>query len=76
MSTNKMYRFTVAGRSYFPTDMLRYDACWPRFPDDSAAVGARHEDITIVHLASHRKPTEGRWASFMWPIQECQEIKV
>lgn len=29
MAGEKLYSFTVEGRGLFPTDMLRYDHCWP-----------------------------------------------
>ncbi len=70
----KLYEFTVEGRGFFPTDMLRYDACWPMTQDDVCRLvmpsirGPEPSEKVKVRLASHRAPTPDRWASFGWTM--------
>jgi hypothetical protein len=72
------YEFEVMGKGVFPIDMLRHDQCFPMGPEDSANMENPYEaverfgDVRHVRLCavSHPnfKPTEGRWASFGWPV--------
>lgn len=67
------YEFTVEGRGQFPTDMLRYDACWPIDPDSAVNVTARdYNGPRRVRLRSYREPTQGRWASFLWYVRSSE----
>jgi hypothetical protein len=72
-------RFTVEGTYPFPTDMLRYDQCWPaREAEDSvqlaeAMILRRHMDTNRkrqVTLVTNKTtaPTVGRWQSFGWKV--------
>lgn len=67
------HAFTVTGSGNFPTDMLRYDRCWPRTELDSVKVGIRslkaagEREIRLTS-ASAKPPTAGRWKSFGWTI--------
>src|SRR6185437_3830707 len=66
-------RFRVSGKSPFPTDMLRYDACYPVDESDSAAIErANNEERSggerfTVNLKSEHEatvrhgPTVDRW---------------
>lgn len=70
----KMTHFTVEGKGRFPLDMLRYDCCWPKTPND-ATVMTEHfvefrSDLCRVSLsaASVNAPTLGRWKSYGWPV--------
>lgn len=70
--------FTVEGRGEFPTDMLRYDACWPYGSADAAAIlqsivvaerGVGSETRRINLSTDWRPaPTVGRWDSFGWRV--------
>lgn len=50
----KLYEFTVEGSGLFPFDMLRYDQCWPKSQNGSAAIergtGRRHHGVEEVDL--------------------------
>lgn len=76
----RLYKFTVNGNKTFPLDMLRYDACWPADSEtiDSISISYRdREDYTTPRSArflSTRKPTEGRWASFSWPVIKTELV--
>lgn len=63
------------GRTSFPIDMLRYDACWPESESDVAAIKnpVRHrgdDNCTRVVLVSDspNAPERARWASFGWHV--------
>jgi hypothetical protein len=58
------YTFTVRGAGSFPTDMLRYDQCWPRTTEDSEKLGTGPR--RSVTLCSYKKPKTTRWDTFGW----------
>lgn len=64
--------FTVEGQARFPFDMLRYDACWPKSPDDVAVLermgGARYGTTHRLTLATNAHVTEPRCESFGWKV--------
>jgi hypothetical protein len=64
--------FTVQGRGQFPTDMLRYDLCWPASGNDSHAIeityGQGWTAPYSVTLKGLKLPTTGRWESFGWKV--------
>jgi hypothetical protein len=74
--------FTVEGNGRFPTDMLRYDRCWPASEKDSNLISFTNDlqvfDIGIETYRKNRKitlkgligPTIARWASFGWAVVE------
>jgi hypothetical protein len=80
MTTKKgPFEFTVEGTYPFPTDMLRYDQCWPkREAEDSVQLSEammlrRHTDPDRkrrVTLTTNKftAPTTGRWESFGWKV--------
>jgi hypothetical protein len=79
-----LYRYSVTGTGHFPMDMLRYDAAWPSNTDDCFGItdafnerepGTRSKPRT-VKLVSIRKPTIGRWSSFLWSVSDVQEVKL
>jgi len=75
MKNNFHTRFTVAGRGTFPYDMLRYDECFPVYPDDSNNMNPsiiEHREIELSHTSRNNFwfPTEGRWSSFGWIVTE------
>ena len=63
------HRFTVRGRGRFPTDMLRYDECFPASEADSARLddrGPRFVELKARTGSPRFEPTYARWASFNW----------
>lgn len=71
--------YTVTSRKPFPLDMLRYDQCWPHFPDSvtviALSLGGDHalrrgEPDWVVHLCGVKPPTSERWESFGWTVQK------
>jgi hypothetical protein len=69
--------FTVTGNGQFPTDMLRYDACYP-VDETNGNIAPYRADSSIyretrsVNLKSAHEPTEGRWNSFGWRISNIE----
>jgi hypothetical protein len=76
--------FTVRGTGLFPFDMLRYDSCWPKSQEDTAAIEATTRrrtrgsienpgpaELTVVTLLTigTNAPTEARWDSFGWKVR-------
>lgn len=76
--------FAVVGRGAFPTDMLRYDGCFPAQEVDSYAMQFTycfHEDTNnleprvvwlrrLVRDGSKVMPTSDRWSSLGWYVVE------
>jgi hypothetical protein len=63
------YDYYVTGRGYFPTDMLRYDRCWPCTGEDAVMMDqSRMQHPRSIHLRSYQMPTIGRWSSFLWSV--------
>ena len=68
-------KFTVTGSGYFPVDMLRYDACFPRTSQDVSTMlkqggpNAEHMVFRTVEMNSYQQPTLDRWASFGWKVE-------
>lgn len=77
------HEFTVQGKSRFPIDMLRYDACFPSRSEDAAAIGhydvtsgptCQHNeeliDVRLIRYSETKDPriTVGRWQSFGWSV--------
>jgi len=78
-----LYVFSVMGKGNFPTDMLRYDCCWPARSDDAVAMQlpvelAPRREIREVRMNSYQHPTEARWASFLWgcKVLESRHVEV
>lgn len=75
--TVEVVRFVVEGTGDFPSDMLRYDCCFP--VDESEARGIagwaraaggvlKPRRVTLEHRGSGRAPTAARWQSFGWRV--------
>lgn len=82
MATSEVWEFEVRGSGDFPTDMLRYDACYPKGTSDAIAINSRfrnaadHREIRTVKLVSTTKaPTEARWASFGWTVRDARKVR-
>ena len=69
--------FTVTGRGYFPLDMLRYDACFPKGSDDVAAIEnmgpPAPREVTLLRYSAYKADVERavtieRWRSFGWTV--------
>lgn len=67
--------FVVSGTGYFPTDMLRYDACWPATTEDASKImdsfingdTAERREVTL-NTASIYSPSRDRWKSNLWTV--------
>ena len=77
MSKKYFQTFKVMGGRNFPIDMLRHDQCWPIEGMQNIEASLRGEkpkgasyEVTLGRMADgwYAGPTEGRWASFMWPV--------
>lgn len=73
--------FEVHGRSAFPTDMLRYDQCYPMQSADASKIDqmndqlerAKTGDVSIrlsseAQSAAQHGPTDERWRTFGWKV--------
>ncbi len=67
---------TFTGKGYFPTDMLRYDCCWPATTEDAVAMTRSPDNFDMDEEYSvtvkTRLPgfTTARWASFGWRVKQ------
>ena len=79
------YKLTVSGKGLFPTDMLRYDQCFPCSERDSASIDDPHRygdmsgEIRTVELCASNvnpnwQPTTGRWNSFNWQVVSWEQV--
>lgn len=76
------HHFTVEGLDPFPTDMLRYDGCYPESESNLPHIGHNYHgqdspepyQVRLVHVDEykHWQPTDGRWRSFGWRVVEQQ----
>lgn len=72
----KATEFRVTGKTPFPADMLRYDACWPSggLDVDNLCLAIQKtyttDQIFTIKLVSFSKPTVGRWESFGWEVSQ------
>ena len=68
------YRYKVIGTGRFPIDMLRYDSAYPASSEAVSTMGAddlrRSGALRTVELCSYRLPTNERWRSFGWIVQD------
>ena len=78
----ELYSFDVRMRQRFefPTDMLRYDQCWPATEGASCRLATACKsakdfvevwianDMHSITLVGLRRPTEKRWLSFGWEV--------
>jgi hypothetical protein len=69
-----VYHYFVTGRSSFPFDMLRYDACWPVDADSASKLHDDDRAQRSIHLMSYQAPTIERWSSFMWSVSATNPI--
>lgn len=71
----KFFRFTVAGSSSFPLDMLRSDTCWPTTADDVIRLAQmRGADCSamLIRMTGITDPNLERWKSFGWRVIEVK----
>jgi hypothetical protein len=69
----KFITFTVEGTGNIPTDMLRYDQCWPYSTMDAVGMFREYGEPLLsrrqIRLCSiARVPTAARWESFGWRV--------
>jgi len=70
-----IHEFIVEGTGHFPTDMLRYDGCYPATQEDVTKLdwevhdGLKPRRITLrCRGAKESGPSVERWKSFGWPV--------
>lgn len=67
-----LHELSVSGSGSFPTDMLRYDQCWPLEQQDVVNMDRRSEtrQVTVAQITDtkHDKFTVERWRSFGWQM--------
>lgn len=84
MAKTFVHRFTVRGVNIFPTDMLRYDRCYPASGSDTSNIDwsfnpqdrvdyrkkGEQFEVTLIHQGENLlwSPTAGRWSSFGWTV--------
>lgn len=80
MKKTTTFRVRMRTKSTFPTDMLRYDHCWPSTTEDATHVAVATRSIrdwleayvtcgfTTIQLTGLQKPTADRWLSFGWEV--------
>lgn len=73
MPARYLYTYTVMGSHDFPTDMLRYDSCWPASEQDSVQLNPHprtetYRSTRYVTVTGLKEPTDGRWQSFGWRV--------
>lgn len=68
------YSIVVTGTGAFPIDMLRFDRCMPKYEEDAATIERslrpRSRGRYRVTLLSAKDPTNTRWLSFGWKVEE------
>jgi len=77
------YAFAVEGEGQFPTDMLRYDACYPRTTEDAVNLPLnsyvelrdRRQHRKVALFSSLGPPTVARWVSFGWTVSDIEVIR-
>lgn len=69
--------FEVRGSGSFPTDMLRYDECFPSSERESAIIDASGKRVVTLCTDNKHAPTAGRWKIFGWNVvyQDSAEEK-
>ena len=88
----KRFKFTVTPKQntypwHFPTDMLRYDRCYPTTTEGATDIAAicylRADDqaaqfigTPTIELQSNDKvPTSKRWASMGWIVTSVESFR-
>lgn len=68
----KVWTYSVQGRGYFPTDMLRYDYAVAANTEAQLLIDAPTVEerlgARVVGLVGEVAPTVARWASFGWQV--------
>lgn len=80
MARAYFYRFTVESQYPFPTDMLRYDECWPADSESAHMIALSHEiqgelgkRTYTLNTRIPTGPTVARWESFMFKVTEIED---
>lgn len=60
----KIHTFEIKFNGKFPTDMLRYDKCWPATEADAYAIVSAVNTYRTVKLCGILPPNGSRWLSF------------
>jgi len=74
--------FTATGRGPFPSDMLRYDSCFPmdeneiHFLTTKLDAGTRTVRLATNHEGATHWLKPARWKSFGWTINILNTLKL
>jgi hypothetical protein len=68
MKKSHEFVVTVQGSGIFPFDMLRYECAYPKRSEDAKAIGSC--GTRVVTLVMPENPTNARWESFGWQVNE------
>jgi hypothetical protein len=73
------WRFIVVGCGNFPTDMLRYDECFPVDETEARSMFSPNLERRTVRLerwSGHpNPPTEDRWQSQGWEVLVSEPVR-
>lgn len=74
-----VFHFTVEGSGSFPSDMLRYDSCFPVSETEARSIArddaTGRRTIRLQRVGSNTNgPTERRWESFGWHVTACEPV--
>jgi hypothetical protein len=77
--TTKFYHYEVVGYGPFPFDMLRYDAAWPAGGPTVSYMALDYRQawelgVVTLGLVGLQPPTEARWQSFGWRVQNVGTV--
>lgn len=81
-----IHQFIVTGQGSFPTDMLRYDGCFPWNSEalEAMGLGLDHREVRSLGIRSvtlatvgskEGGPTIERWNSFGWSCRKTYTTK-
>ena len=69
------WKFVVEGKGRFPTDMLRYDNCYPTHETDANLMRDRIDARSLITLKTQKEYlTPARWQSFLWNVVEAYPL--
>lgn len=77
----RFFRFTVKSSYPFPTDMLRYDRCWPADSETANMIALTLGPDQVKGIVTYRLecwspfgPKRERWESFMFHVADVEEV--
>ena len=69
------WQFVVEGKGQFPTDMLRYDNCYPVIETEANKMRSHSIESYQVTLRTEKAYiTPERWNSFLWVVIQATPL--